>query len=586
MKITEKNFTRPVFYILKDIWSNLTLKRKLQAFIVFCLMISSALAEIASLGIIFPFLNYLENRNQDLVIFKYLNVDNSQNIFIYITISLIFIILFAGFLRIINIYYNYKLSAFIGNDISCGFYNRVINQRYIDYLYSNSNEIINSSTDGINNATAFINFTLQFLTSLLISLGILITLILINWKLAFLLIFVFGVFYLSLSAFSRKTISNNSKLIVFSREKHIQVVQEGLGSMREIIMNQQQNVYFDKYKKYDFNLRIKQAENSTLAAFPRYALESFGISCIALVAYFQTSGPQENTTLIPLLGSIAFASQKLLPGIQTCYSSITGMRSASANVEKVLNLYKNNKFKKVIKSKTDNDLNFKKVIFKNVSFRYKNKSENILESIDFKLNQRDIIGIIGKTGSGKSTFIDIFMGLLKPTKGEILLDNENIYKKNYFKNLYKWRSIISHVPQELFLLDDSFLSNIAFGVPYNEINYDRVKECAKLAQIHDYINNTKYGYQTLIGERGILLSGGQKQRIGIARAFYRKSKVLVLDEATSALDQKTESKIINSIHDFDLSITLIMVAHRVSSLDKCDKIYKVENKKIIQIDKI
>ena len=581
----ERNLTRPVFFILKDIWSNLTLKRKLQSFLVFCLMIFSAICEIASLGTIYPFLDYLENENQELLIFKYLNIDNSQNMLVYLTISLIVIILLAGFLRIITLYYNYQLSAFIGNDISCGFYDRVINQRYIDYLYSNSNVIINSSTDGINNATAFIFFTLQFLTSLLISLCIFTTLVLINWKIAFLLFFVFSIVYLVLSLVSRKTISNNSKSIVFSREKHIQVVQEGLGSMREIIMNQQQNVYFDKYKKHDFNLRIKQAQNNTLAAFPRYALESFGISFIVLLAFFQISVNQENTTLIPLLGSIAFASQRLLPGIQTCYASVSGMRSGSANVEKVLNLYKNNKFKEKINSKTLNNFNFKKVLFKNVSFQYKNKSKTVLESIDFKINQGDIIGIIGTTGSGKSTFLDILMGLLKPTRGEILIDNEQLYKKNYFKTILSWRSIISHVPQELFLLDDSFLSNIAFGVPKKEIDYDWVKECAKLAQINDYIINTKYGYQTIIGERGIQLSGGQKQRIGIARAFYRKSKVLILDEATSALDQKTESKIIKSIHDFEMPITLIMVAHRLSSLNRCDRIYKLEDKKFLEIDK-
>ena len=180
----------------------------------------------------------------------------------------------------------------------------------------------------------------------------------------------------------------------------------------------------------------------------------------------------------------------------------------------------------------------------------------------------------------------MMMGLLKPSEGEILVDNSNLYKKNDLELLFNCRAIISHVPQDIFLLDDSFLCNIAFGIPYEKIDFDRVKEAAKCAQIHDYICNTKYGYQTIVGERGIQLSGGQKQRVGIARAFYRKSQILILDEATSALDQKTESSIINTIHAFDFPITLIMVAHRVTSLSECDRIYRIENQKIIEAEKI
>ena len=586
MRNNDKSLNRPVLFILNDIWSSLNLKRKTQAFLIFCLMISSSIAEIASLGLIFPYLSYLQDENNESTILKYLNIENSQNILFSITIFLIAIILIAGFLRVLNLYFNYRLSAFIGSDISCRFFNKVINQEYIEHIYSNSNVIINSATVGINEATNFIVTFLNFLTYFLISLGILVTLILIDWKIAGFLIIVFSVAYFTLSLLSRKTISNNSKSIVFSREKHIQVVQEGLGSMREIIMNQQQKFYFDQYKKYDFNLRIKHAQNKTLAASPRYALEAFGISCIALVAYVQTSSAQESTNLIPLLGSITFAFLKLLPGVQSCYASLSDMRACASGVEKVLKIINLNKFSEQVYISNVENFNFEKIKFKNVSFRYTSKLNNILESIDFVLNKGDVIGIIGTTGSGKSTFLDMMMGLLKPSEGEILVDHSNLYKKNDLELLLNWRSIISHVPQDIFLLDDSFLCNIAFGIPYEKIDFDRVKEAAKCAQIHDYICNTKYGYQTIVGERGIQLSGGQKQRVGIARAFYRKSQILILDEATSALDQKTESSIINTIHAFDFPITLIMVAHRVTSLSECDRIYRIENQKIIEAEKI
>ena len=261
------------------------------------------------------------------------------------------------------------------------------------------------------------------------------------------------------------------------------------------------------------------------------------------------------------------------------------MRACASGVEKVLKIINLHEFSEQTNIINEENFNFEKIKFKNVSFRYTSKLNNILESIDFVLNKGDVIGIIGTTGSGKSTFLDMMMGLLKPSEGEILVDHSNLYKNNDLELLFNWRSIISHVPQDIFLLDDSFLCNIAFGIPYEKIDFDRVKEAAKCAQIHDYICNTKYGYQTIVGERGIQLSGGQKQRVGIARAFYRKSQILILDEATSALDQKTESSIINTIHAFDFPITLIMVAHRVTSLSECDRIYRVENQKIIEAEK-
>ena len=197
-----------------------------------------------------------------------------------------------------------------------------------------------------------------------------------------------------------------------------------------------------------------------------------------------------------------------------------------------------------------------------------------------KVKQGDQIGICGNTGCGKSTLVDIMMGLLTPLQGKLLVNNVDLYNQNSYKEMQQWRYSISYVPQNIFLADSSLAQNIAFGIPYNEIDFDMVKFAAKKAQISDFIESTKYGYNSLVGERGILLSGGQIQRVGIARAFYRNSKIIFFDEATSSLDSNTEIKVMNTIHKQNSDITIVLIAHRLSTLSECNKIFHLKNSKI------
>ena len=202
-----------------------------------------------------------------------------------------------------------------------------------------------------------------------------------------------------------------------------------------------------------------------------------------------------------------------------------------------------------------------------------------MKNLNLTIKRGECIGIKGKTGGGKSTMLDILMGLLEPTKGEYLVDDKNIYKKDS-DNLIKWLNSISHVPQTIFLTNSTIANNIAYGFDKREIDYDRLKAIINVCQLDDFINSQKYGYETLVGERGIMLSGGQRQRIGIARALYKESEFIFLDEATSALDNFTENKIMESIYNLRKKITIIMVAHRLSTLKSCDKIYDLSNNQL------
>ena len=268
--------------------------------------------------------------------------------------------------------------------------------------------------------------------------------------------------------------------------------------------------------------------------------------------------------------------------IQSIYFNWSSARSRIEDIKIVLRSikYKKNREYTSIQNKSKEPKIFnKKIELRNVSFKYKENKENTLEKINLTINKGEKIGIIGETGCGKSTLLDILMGLLEPSSGELLIDNKLINKKNKLL-LNSWHQSIAHVPQNIYLQDISFKENIAFGSNLENINQSSIIKAAKIANIHNLVKSTENGYDTKIGERGTKLSGGQVQRIAIARALYKKSNILFLDEATSALDKKTEEKILERIMSLDNELTIIIITHRLSTISDCDRIYKVENRKI------
>ena len=226
--------------------------------------------------------------------------------------------------------------------------------------------------------------------------------------------------------------------------------------------------------------------------------------------------------------------------------------------------------------------NTKEVVFKNVSFKYSENTLEVLNKINFKIKKGERIGIIGKSGSGKSTLLEVLMGLLQPSKGKLLIDGVDINNSDSPNLVSQWRRSISYVPQDIFLADSSFAENIAFGFKKEELDINRVKDCARRAKISDLIEQSSFGYRTNVGEKGIRLSGGQCQRIGIARALYKNNKILVFDEATSALDNKTESELMESIEALSKDLTIIIIAHRLSTVEVCDKVFSIEDGSLVK----
>ena len=575
--------------LILGIWKQLKKERKNELFIFLLVTTASAFGEIVSLASILPFLGALTNPESLFKIpmlnsiFSIFGIVESRQILQPITYLFCISVIITALLRLLNIWLKVKISASIGTDLSCEAYRRTLYQPYSVHIKRNSSKVISVTTTQINETITGLNLILQLGTSILISLSILITLITINWRIALICGLTFSFIYLLLAKYVQRRLKTNSRIISLGYKGQQKALQEGLAAIREVLLDGTQSTYIRIYEKEDYPMRQKQAINSFIAVFPRFLLESVGLFLLAIISLALVKNTNKELLIIPTIGTMALGAQKLLPALQQIYNSWAGVKGMSSSIYGVLKMLEQemniqNTYKSikpyVLKSG---------IKFRNVSFSYGNDSKKYdIRDLNLTINKGQVVGIIGKTGSGKSTFVDLLMGLLKPTKGEILIDENNLYDEKNYKTLSSWRSAISHVPQDIYLSDNSIEENIAFGENLSQISRNKVKKAAKFAQIESFIANLPEKYGTYVGERGIRMSGGQRQRIAIARAIYKNSKILVLDEATSALDTKTEREVMSSINKVSKNLTLIIIAHRKSTILNCDRILHIENGRIIK----
>ena len=487
----------------------------------------------------------------------------------------------ATVVRLINLRLNCFLAASIGSDLSCEAFKRTIYKPYAYHIASNSSNLISGIATNLNRTVAAINSLLQLITSLVVSIGLFFGLLLINWKIAISAACVFGGLYVFIALRSRKNLKLNSKHIVNLAEKQIKVIQEGLGAIREVILGGNQKFYLDKYSEVDLVYRSLLAQNKFVSAYPRYSLEGVGLVLMSLMGGFLVSQEgTSNTAALSLLGALALGAQRILPALQQVYGSWSIIKGFSADLESVLDL-----LRQTVREDTYDlqPIAFnEKITLRDIVFSYSIDGNEVLKGANMVINRGDRIGIVGESGSGKSTIIDILIGLLRPTNGTVIVDDIDLYGTCGDDTIERWQSMIAHVPQNIYLSDNSIAENIAFGVPLDEIDHERVREAASQAQIKDYIENSLGGFGSVVGERGVRLKGGQRQRIAIARALYKNAKVLIFDEATSALDINTEIEVMAAIENLSSSLTIILVAHRLSTTKCCNRVFSLKGGSLIE----
>ena len=567
-------------------WKYLTKKRKFQVILLFLLIISSGIVETFTLASVIPFLSLLTDSKSlvDLPIIKALLLItnfNQANQPLISAISLFaFLIISSFILRVANQWFSGRVAARIGVDLNSRLFKQTLHKPYKYHLENNSSYTISKISDYVPKAVASIRLILDIYASIFLSIGLLIGLISINMNIAIISIFTIFISFLSIAYLSKSILIKNSKIISQNINLQVKQIQENINSIKDIIMNNRQNYEVNLFRNLDIKMKFLQANNAFIAIFPKYFIETIGLLLLSVLTIFLSKNNTNGKDILPLLGIFALAAQRLLPYAQQIFSAWAAISSYKSEVSIILKmLQENDEVKKIPTNISALKIN-KKINFQNVSFGYSDNQKKVLENIDITINKGEIIGIFGKTGSGKSTFVNLLIGLLMPSSGVVLVDDRNIHNVNNSNCVFGWRKNISYVPQNIYLNDASIKANICSSVLNNNINKKRLVEVSKIARIYDFINSTPSKFETFVGEGGVRLSGGQKQRIGIARALYKESELLVLDEATSALDIKTEKEIMDSIKEHYINKTIIIISHKISTSKYCNKILNVENKKI------
>lgn len=567
-----KNFS----FRLKTLWSLMSKKLKLRFVQLLSLVALGGFAEVASLGAIIPFLAILINPTEanDIALvswaIKFFNLDVLNGNYGQLMIIFSIIIVIANTIRYLLIYMTFKFNYGLGHEIGIAIYRKALYEPYSVHIARNKSEVIG----GFNKLELFIWMVLTSLnavSALLLAIFITLTLVIISPLLTSLILFGLGVIYTLFYLLSKKKLLKNSNTISLSTNKRIQSVNEGLGSIRDIILGNKQESFLRSFIKFDKGLRSAQLSNEVIGPAPRHLIEVSCILFIVFFAYYSINDQENASTIIPSIGVLVVGLQRLIPLGQQIYYGWTKYHGEKEAFYDVIGLVSENKINKEIDSKK---IEFERQIeFKNVSFKYRENASFVLKDLSFTIQKGSRIGIVGGTGSGKSTLVDLLVGLLAPSHGKILIDDVLLESQNE----KSWRRKIAYVSQEVYLLDDTFLVNVAFGEKEKSINFNRAKWACEQAQISDFIENTQNSYHTIIGENGVSLSGGQVQRIAIARALYKKSSILVFDEATSSLDYKTEQSVVSSIGQLDSEITTITIAHRLTTVENCDWVYEIKN---------
>jgi ABC-type multidrug transport system fused ATPase/permease subunit len=564
--------------LLMRFWSHLRLRRRRQFSLLLALIIISSFAEAFSIGAVIPFIGALTSPSK---VFEHpffhplinaFELTAPDQILLPLTIIFGMSAIVAGGMRLLVLWMGTRISFASGAEISSDIYYRTLCQPYMVHVSRNSSEVINALTVKVSGAIGIVNMTINLISSVVIITTIFFTLILINPITAIECFSGFALIYLFIIKVTRKQLFIDSQSIARESSRVIQLLQEGLGGVRDILIDGTQDSYSKIYTNANIPFYKAHGNVIFISQSPRYAIEALGMLLISMIAYTLTFQPNGLITAIPILGAIAFGAQRLLPALQQAYASWVGIQAGQASLKDTLELldqplgaYENYSNIHVLPFQNQVEL-------KMLSFRYDSKKSYILKKINLNIVKGARIGLIGATGSGKSTLVDIIMGLLQPSEGLIEVDGQALTSKN----TRNWQKHIAHVPQTIYLSDSSIAENIAFGVPKEKIDYLRLHEAVKQSHLSDLIETWPEKYETFVGERGVKLSGGQRQRIGIARALYKQADVIFFDEATSALDNETEQAIMQAIEALSKDLTLIIIAHRLTTLKNCTQIIELD----------
>jgi ABC-type multidrug transport system fused ATPase/permease subunit len=570
---------------LKKFLELLSSVEKKKLIILMFMILIMALVDMLGVASIMPFMAVLANpelieTNKILAeMYVYSKSADKESFFFILGLIVFFILVFSLFFKGMTTYFQIRFAMMCEYTIGKRFIEGYIHQSYVWFLNRHSAELGKNILSEVQNV--ILNVVVPFITIFsqgAVVIAIFVLLLFIDTLLSLSVCFFLGLFYFGIYKIMSRKLSSIGQSRLEANEGRFTAVIETFAASKEIKIGNHEDVCIKRFSNPAKIYAKQQIAAEVISTLPRFMFEAIAFGGLMLVILYLMSSKGNFSNSIPIVTLYAFAGYRLMPALQFIYRAVSQIRFAEASLNFLYNdLIKLKKLNSGSKNfniiKFENDIQLKNIIFK-----YPNSDNLVLKKLSLKILAKNAVALVGKTGSGKTTIVDLIMGILNPLNGTLEVDG-NIIDSN---NCKSWQKIIGYVPQQIYLANDTIEANIAFGIDVDKINYLEIERSAKIANLHEFVTNQlPEGYKTFVGERGVRLSGGQRQRIGIARALYHNPKVLIMDEATSALDGLTEKAIMQTINVLRNDITIIIIAHRLSTVRECDQIYLVDDGKII-----
>jgi ABC-type multidrug transport system fused ATPase/permease subunit len=576
--------------LLNQISSLLNKREKKQVFVLFIGMVFRGIIEVAGVVSIMPFIAIVANpsiinSNKYLSFaYQYFDFQSSRTFLIVIGFLVLCVIVLNNSLSATTEWFLVRFTWLRGHVIARRLLAKYLAQPYSFFLNENT---ANLGANILNEVSYFLKGILrpfmEMLAKIIVSVFIFILLAFVDPLLAVIMGAVLGTAYSLIFVTVRKKLAKVGKERVLANQKQFLYIGEALTGIKDIKIRGCEKFFLEAFSEHSYKVNINQAVHQIISQVPRYALEVVSFGGILLITLYFVMTERDTANTIPLMALYAFAGYRLMPALQGVFSGITTIKFNLALLDRLARDLDLQTYPHAVINNWDKEvfpMAFKDAIeLKAVNFAYPGSEERVLNSLDLRIVAKTIVGFAGSTGAGKTTLIDIILGLFFPETGNFFVDGKAIHESN----IRAWRRTVGYVPQQIFLSDQSVRQNIAFGLHENLIDDAAVVRAAKIAHLHDFIlSELPNGYETMIGERGIRLSGGQRQRIGIARAMYNDPEVLILDEATSSLDNLTEALVMEAVQGLARKKTILMIAHRLTTLVDCDVIHFLSQGRILQ----
>ena len=573
---------------IKKILYLLTPSEQRHAVLLLFMILFMSLIDMVGIVSILPFIAVLTNPeiietntflNKIYIMSNSIGIKNYEHFFILLGLVVLLFLVFSLIFRAVTFYLQSRFVQIREYTIGKNLIEKYLNQPYEWFLDRNSAEFGKTILSEVNQIVVYgINPLFELISKSIVALTLLILLIIIDAKLALIVGFVLGGIYGLIFYFVKNYLDKIGKIRLSKNNLRFTTVIEAFRAAKDVKLNGLETLFIKRFSSPAESFALTSASSMVIGNIPKFIIELIAFGGIMLVILYMMMHTGSFNDSLPIISLYAFAGYRLMPALQQIYGSLTGLTFVGPSLTKIYDDLKNLQ-KTDSNYKNDQNLKFNKILtLENINYKYPNSTKKTLDNINLSIKAKSMVGFIGATGSGKTTIVDIILGLLEAQNGSLIVDESVISKKN----LRSWQKLIGYVPQQIYLADNTIASNIAFGKENEDIKLELVEKASKIANLHRFVvEELPNQYQTIIGENGIRLSGGQRQRIGIARALYHDPKLLVFDEATSALDNQTELAVMDAINNLHKDITIILIAHRLNTLKKCDVIYKIEKGKIV-----